>query len=139
MSGHIPAALVREVRERAGDTCEYCRLPQDSQEATFHVDHIWPRIAGGPTEASNLSLACVSCSLHKAARLVAEDPQTGGRVHLFHPRRDTWHEHFQLTAEFRIEGQSPTGRATITALKMNRPAIIAIRRELHQLGRFPAG
>lgn len=137
MRGQTPPALVREVRERAADHCEYCRLPQDSQEATFHVDHIQPRSAGGPTSSSNLSLACVSCSLHKAARRFAEDPETGKQVHLFHPRCDIWREHFRVTSDFRIEGPTPAGRATVTALKMNRPAIVAIRSELYRLGRFP--
>ena len=68
MSGYIPAHLVRQVRERAGDACEYCRVPQASQEATFHVDHIVPRLLGGATTADNLALACVSCSLRKSAR-----------------------------------------------------------------------
>ena len=52
MSGHIPAQLVRQVRERAGDVCEYCRVPQASQEATFHVDHILPSIMGGATSGA---------------------------------------------------------------------------------------
>jgi hypothetical protein len=43
MTGHIPIALMREVRTRAAGICEYCRLPQESQEATFHIDHIRPR------------------------------------------------------------------------------------------------
>jgi hypothetical protein len=41
-----------------------------------------------------------------------------------------------MTADYRIEGRSPVGRATIVALGMNRPAIVAIRRELHLLGRL---
>jgi 5-methylcytosine-specific restriction endonuclease McrA len=44
-SDHIPVALQRLVRERAGRLCEYCRLPQVHQEATFHIDHIVPRSA----------------------------------------------------------------------------------------------
>jgi hypothetical protein len=32
---HIPATLQRRVRARAGDRCEYCRLAQAMQEATF--------------------------------------------------------------------------------------------------------
>src|SRR5881398_1235375 len=67
MSVHIPAALARAVHRRAGNICEYCGLPQSSQEATFHVDHIEPRADGGPTELSNLALACVTCSIKKAA------------------------------------------------------------------------
>ena len=136
MSGHIPAQLVRQVRERAGDVCEYCRVPQASQEATFHVDHILPRIVGGATSADNLALACVSCSLRKSARVTAPDPADGREVPLYHPRKDEWGQHFSMAVDFRFEGRSPTGRATIKALGMNRPAIVAIRRELRLLGRF---
>ena len=39
-SRHVPASLDRRVRERAGGCCEYCRLAQVSQEATFHIDHL---------------------------------------------------------------------------------------------------
>ena len=47
--------------------CEYCLLAQAGQEATFHVDHVTPRVAGGPTIDGNLALACVGCSLRKGA------------------------------------------------------------------------
>ena len=50
MSPQIPVRLIRQVRQRAGDVCEYCCLPQASQEATFHVDHVLPRSQQGPTE-----------------------------------------------------------------------------------------
>lgn len=32
------AGLRRLVVERAGNRCEYCRLAQEGQEATFHID-----------------------------------------------------------------------------------------------------
>jgi len=137
MSAHIPAALVRLVRDRAGEACEYCLLPQSSQEATFHVDHIRPRARRGPTSADNLALACVSCSLKKAARTHARDPKTKKRVALFHPRRDIWSEHYRWTAAWRLAGRTPIGRATIKALGMNRLAIIVIRQALAALGQFP--
>ena len=57
MTSHIPAAMLRAVRERARHICEYCRLNQESQEATFHIDHIEPRATGGLTVLDNLSLA----------------------------------------------------------------------------------
>jgi hypothetical protein len=90
MSDPIPASLQRRVRLRAGDRCEYCRLAQAGQEATFHVDHVVPRVAGGPTVLENLALACVSCSLRKGARITAIDPSSGDTTQLFHPRRDEW-------------------------------------------------
>ncbi len=83
----IPARLRRLVVLRAGDRCEYCRLAQKGQEATFHIDHILPKVAGGRTAAANLALACVSCSLRKEARRSAIEPNTNRRVALFHPRR----------------------------------------------------
>jgi hypothetical protein len=137
MSPHIGASLARLVRKRAGNVCEYCCLPQSSQEATFHVDHIQPAVAQGLTTPENLALACVTCSLRKAARTKARDPHTKQLVQLFHPRRDCWSEHFVWTTGWRLVGRTPIGRATIIALGMNRPAIIAIRRTLAALGRFP--
>jgi 5-methylcytosine-specific restriction endonuclease McrA len=92
----ISAGLRRAVTQRAGDRCEYCGLSQAAQEALFHVDHIIPRVADGPTVLENLGLACVSCSLRKGARLSATDPNTGLEANLFNPRRDRWHDHFGL-------------------------------------------
>jgi hypothetical protein len=57
----IAPTLHTQVVLRAGQRCEYCRLSQLGQEATFHIDHVVPRAAGGPTVAENLALACVSC------------------------------------------------------------------------------
>src|SRR5687767_2220644 len=108
----IPASLVQLVRERASEYCEYCLLPQWSQEANFHVDHIQPRSAAGPTTAENLALACVSCSLRKAARERIRDPHSNVLVPIYHPRYDNWSDHFEWTASWRIKGKTPTGRAT---------------------------
>ncbi len=72
----LSASLRRLVIQRAGDRCEYCRLSQSGQEATFHIDHIIPVMAGGVTTADNLALACVSCSLRKAARQTVKDPES---------------------------------------------------------------
>ena len=66
MSQHIPKSLSELVHERSNGMCEYCRLPQSSQEATFHIDHIQPLTANGPTVLENLALACVTCSLRNS-------------------------------------------------------------------------
>lgn len=133
-SCHIPARLDRNVRQCAGDRCEYCRLSQRWQEARFHIDHIVPRSAGGKTTLDNLALACVSCSLRKAARLEARDPKTGDTVRLFNPRRDRWTDHFELTPSFHVRGTTAVGRATARALAVNRAMMVALRRELAALG-----
>jgi len=133
---HIPARLRRLVIQRAAGCCEYCGLSQEGQEATFHIDHVIPLAAGGETVAENLALACVSCSLRKAARQTAIDPQSGEEVTLYNPRRDTWHEHFQWDGVYLV-GLTATGRATVEALNMNRVLILAIRREEAAMGRHP--
>lgn len=116
------------------DFCEYCHLSQAGQEATFHIDHVTPIAAGGQTVAENLALACVSCSLRKGARETAVDPNTGNKVLLFNPRRDDWFEHFAWQRT-QLIGLTPVGRATISALDMNRALILAIREEEAALGR----
>ncbi len=132
----LHARLRRLVVRRAGNRCEYCGLSQEGQEATFHIDHILPQAAGGPTAAENLALACVSCSLRKEARRSARDPATGHVVPLFHPRRQRWTRHFHWEG-VELVGQTPTGRATVAALHMNRPLILAIRQEEAERGRHP--
>jgi len=132
----VSPGLREEVMRRAGYRCEYCGLAQVGQEATFHVDHVVPRAAGGPTTADNLAAACVSCSLRKGARQTATDPQSGQEVPLFNPRTQVWAEHFRWEGEA-VEPLTPTGRATVTALAMNRSLILAIRREETARGRHP--
>lgn len=133
---YVPVQLRRLVIERAASRCEYCRLSQEGQEATFHIDHITPASVGGETITENLALACVSCSLRKAARQNFIDSQTGREVHLYNPRSDDWHDHFKWEGEY-VDGITPTGRATVAALNMNRLVAIAIRREETALGRHP--
>ena len=133
---HIPARLRQLVVRRAAGRCEYCGLSQAGQEATFHIDHIFPLTAGGKTVAENLALACVSCSLRKAVRQKGVDPQTGEEVMLYNPRRDVWREHFRWDG-VKLVGLTATGRATIHALNMNRPLILAIREEEASVDRHP--
>lgn len=132
----VPTQLRRLVIQRAQNRCEYCGLSQTSQEAVFHIDHVVPVNAGGETRFENLALACVSCSLRKGARLAARDPQTSDEVRLFNPRRDSWRLHFRWK-HARVVGLSPTGRATVVALNLNRLVALAIREEEALRGRHP--
>jgi hypothetical protein len=132
----VPLQLQRAVLQRAGGRCEYCELSQAGQEARFHVDHIHPRAEGGMTAFENLALACVSCSLRKGARCTASDPLTGKLAPIFHPRNQVWSDHFQWQG-CRIVGRTPTGRATVAGLKMNRTLAQAIRAEESLRGRHP--
>ena len=130
------AALRAEITHRADYRCEYCQLSQSGQEATFHLDHVKPRASGGATTAANLALACVSCSLRKAAQEFATEPATGAEPPLFNPRSHVWAEHFRWESEIVIP-LTPIGRATVAALALNRPLILPIRREEAARGRHP--
>jgi HNH endonuclease len=128
--------LTRQVEERAGRRCEYCRMHQALQGATFHVEHILPSSRGGPTVLDNLAWACPGCNLHKSDRTEALDPETGERVSLFNPRTQAWHEHFQFAA-YQVLGLTATGRATVLLLNLNHPRRMLIRQAEEMFGLFP--
>jgi hypothetical protein len=133
---YVPTSLRKLVIERAGERCEYCGLSQEGQAATFHIDHVVPLTVGGPTTADNLALACVSCSLRKAARQAATDPETGEQTPIYNPRTQLWPDHFRWGG-VRVDGVTAVGRATVAALDMNRAMILAIRAEEELFGRHP--
>jgi hypothetical protein len=94
----------------------------------MEMDHLIPEALGGLTEEDNLWLACSLCNDHKGQRIVALDPETGEVVRLFDPRHQVWREHFRWTAgATRIIGLTPEGRATVSTLSLNRPALVAAR------------
>lgn len=132
----VSERLRKIVAERAQGRCEYCGLSQAGQEATFHVDHVIPVASGGKTETNNLALACVSCSLRKGAREWVEDPDSCEQVKIFNPRKDKWEENFEWDGT-KVYGLTPTGRATISALALNREVILAIRNEEASWDRHP--
>lgn len=126
------------VAARAGHRCEYCRAPEVVFNFPFEVEHVVPPSRGGDDGEANLALACRSCNLRKGVSVSAVDPETGGEVPLFHPRRDDWREHFGRGAESgEIAGATPVGRATVACLDMNSPSQIAARRQWTRLGLFP--
>jgi hypothetical protein len=55
---------------------------------------------------------------------------------LFHPRRHKWSKHFRWAGPL-LEGRTPVGRATITALNINLRNRVLLREELTIEGAFP--
>jgi hypothetical protein len=132
----IPAALRREIISRAANRCEYCGLAQAGQEGTFHIDHVTPRAIDGPTTIENLALACVSCSLRKGAATTALDSESGNESPIFNPRTQNWNDHFRWN-DVEIIPLTPTGRATVKRLALNRHLALAIREEEKLRHRHP--
>jgi len=129
-------AVTREhVRQRAGNRCEYCRLPQGSIPFTFHIEHIRARQHGGTDAPSNLALACPFCNRFKGPNLTAVDPSTSEVVPLFNPRTYPWEEHFALQGSLMV-GRTPSGRATVQLLNMNGLAQTEVRAELQAAGEW---
>jgi hypothetical protein len=119
--------------------CCYCRLSEANSGVPLSYDHIEPRGRGGVTSFENVCLCCRPCNEFKSDVTDADDPLTGERVPLFHPRRQVWHEHFTWSADAtRIEGITPTGRATVVALRMNRAMIVAARGRWFLAGWHPS-
>jgi hypothetical protein len=80
----------------------------------------------------------MGCNDHKYTAVDATDPVTGAVASLFHPRRQKWNEHFIWTADCtQIVGISATGRATVGRLRLNRPALMKLRRILARAGEHP--
>ncbi|MGB8169467.1 MAG: HNH endonuclease [Chthoniobacteraceae bacterium] len=74
------------MRERAGNRCEYCGLPEAAEPFfSFHIEHIVARQHGGGDAQENL--ACHHCNARKGTKLTAIDPAAGTVASLFHPRR----------------------------------------------------
>jgi len=129
----VNQALVRAVRERAENQCEYCRLPQISAPIPFQIDHIIAAKHGGLPEPENLALSCPHCNLHKGPNIGGRDPDTRQLLRLFHPRTDQWTDHFLFEGP-KIIGRTRIGIITIHVLAMNAEGILALRAELLQEG-----
>jgi hypothetical protein len=118
--------------------CEYCHLTEDVVPQGLWIDHIIPRIKGGTDESTNLCVSCVSCNQAKGKVISAHDPVTNKEVRLFNPRQDNWHAHFRWSQDkLRIEGLTPSGRATVESLKMNKTKMLKLRRLLIRLKLHP--
>jgi len=126
------------VRDRAGGNCEYCRSQERFSADSFSVDHINPRARGGGHESGNLALSCQGCNNLKSASVDGIDPVTGSIAPLFHPRSQRWIEHFAWSTErTHVIGITPTGRATVAKLQLNREPVVNFRRILVTAGEHP--
>jgi hypothetical protein len=129
-------AIRNQVRQRAGDVCEYCRMPQEFDVRPFQLDHIRAEKHHGPTELPNLCWSCLACNSFKGSDQSAYDPETDKLVPLFNPRVDVWSEHFEWNGP-ELTGRTTRGRATIDLLRINQPEQVAHRWKLTSLGVFP--
>jgi hypothetical protein len=130
----LPLATRQVVIQRAGNRCEYCHLPQAAMsQFAFHIEHILAQQHLQDDSLENLALACPDCNRHKGPNLTTIDPVTRQFIPLFHPRLDSWAEHFEFQGAL-LHGLSEVGRATVRLLEMNSDPRVALRAALIEIG-----
>lgn len=128
-SAYVPADLRHRVSVQARFRCGYCLSQEKITGAAMEIEHLFPRARGGLTLEENLWLACSFCNEYKGDRVTWLDPENGRSVRLFNPRFQVWAEHFEWDeTSTMVLGTTAIGRATVEALKLNRPLLVRARK-----------
>ena len=123
---------------RACACCEYCRAQEQYAPDSFSVEHIIPVTKGGTNALTNLAYSCQGCNGRKYVSIEAIDPATGMIVPLYHPRQYRWDDYFAWPPDCSlIIGLTPTGRATLEKLQLNRVGLVNLRRVLYRFAAHP--
>ncbi len=130
--------------------CDKWLLSEQIGDAnTAKVRKIWPpnhsrwnisflQVKAAQTNQKILAYACQGCNGSKYVKTEAPDPITKIVVPLFNPRVQNWNDHFSWGKIFTIVvGITPTGRATVFALKLNRKKLVMLREALVFFGTHP--
>lgn len=139
MSGSsLSAALQAAILADAGHRCGYCHSDERLTGMALSIEHLHPRAAGGLTVRENLWRSCRACNEQKGAQVQGIDPETGETVPLYNPRRQPWNAHFCWSRDgTHMLGRTAIGRATVVALRLNRPLVVAARRRWALVGWHP--
>jgi hypothetical protein len=114
----------RALRERYDFRCGYCSIHETEAGAELTVDHFQPRSQGGTDESDNLVYCCHACNEFKGSYWRPDSPRR-----LLHPQRDDLRMHLNLTDDGTWVGLTETGGFHLRRLRLNRPALVARRRE----------
>lgn len=135
---YISVELRHTVAEAARYRCGYCLSAQDVMGVKLHIEHILPLARGGQTIIDNLWLACPLCNAFKGTLVEAIDPSTNLNVSLYNPQTQNWREHFAWSDDGTLViGQTPIGRATVLALRLNNDYLVPARRRWVAAGWHP--
>jgi hypothetical protein len=113
-------------------------MPLIDRFLPYEIDHIVSEKHGGATESENLFLDFYRCNGFMVSDIASADPKTGKATFFFHPRRQKWEDHFQLSDNI-IEPITPEGRVTVILLRLNMAIQIEQRAVLIAVGRYPCG
>lgn len=136
MSLYVPKPIRKLVIARAGNRCEYCRIPQFITNYDFHLEHVIGIQHGGDNSPDNLAWCCSFCNWKKGPNISTVLNDFDEVVPLFNPRRHVWFEHFESRDGF-ILGKSKHGLATVKLLEFNIRERVEIRSILSLAGFYP--
>lgn len=129
-------SLRQQVIHRAGNRCEYCRLPAEYTSTPFQLDHVIAEKHAGKTTLENLAWSCLHCNAFKGPNIAGRLEDSGAIVPLFNPRQDAWEAHFEWDGVM-LRGTTPMGRVTVEVLRINLAYRVAVRSSLVAEGVFP--
>lgn len=135
MKKSVSNLIKNQVALRANFRCEYCLLPEKLSFFSFHIDHIKSVKHGGTSLSENLAYCCPDCNHFKGTD-IASFLENEVLVRFFNPRRDEWHEHFELL-NGTIRGKTDIGKATERIFKFNEPDRLILRRQFILLKQYP--
>ena len=134
----ISKALRLKTIAEADYRCEYCQTSSRLTGTPLVMGHILPKSLGGEDKPGNLAASCYRCNEFKGVKTHTRDPETGQLVPLFNPRIQVWSEEFVWgNGGTHIIGQTPIGRATVLALRLNNEQIVEARAIWIEFGWHP--
>ena len=136
MSRYVPEELRSEVAKRAAYRCEYCQAYERHSFLAFHIEHIISLKHGGSSTEDNLAYACSVCNFHKGTDIATFLPDQDVPTRFFHPRKDTWEEHFEVDSSGELVPKTDVAAATIKILQLNHPDSVIERKAMLDKGIF---
>ena len=112
------------LRQRFQFRCGYCGIRESDVGAELTVDHFQPRSRGGPDEVDNWVYCCHACNEFKG-----DYWQPDSLRRILDPLRDNIATHLIEREDGTLQGLSETGAFHIERLNLNRPQLVAYRRE----------
>lgn len=116
------------LRSRFHFRCGYCGVREADVGAELTVDHFQPRSRGGKDEPANWVYCCHACNEFKGDHW---EPISHRR--LLHPERDDLSSHIIEGDDEMLLPLTETGVFHVEHLRLNRPALLAHRRETRRL------
>ena len=121
----IPSSVRLLVRQSARFAWEYCGVTETAVGGELTVDHFRPSAHGGTDDPENLLYCCQRCNGYKADYW----PMAPHEPHLWNPRQEPPTMHLLPLANGTVYPLTDAGAFTIRRLRLNRPPLVAHRRQ----------